>query len=95
MVGGVIVDIVPVSLSKWWINCAEPKHCGMQTCAVYCDPNGEPLAVGDGLWWQGDSCYWTPTHGLRADVKLRKIGFSGVRHPDLPASPQAETKGDA
>lgn len=83
-VGGVIVDIVPVRVDKWWVNTREP-HSGT-LCAVYCDPQGLDVQVGDGLWWQGRSCYWTPASRSATDIELPKIGYSGVRHPDLAES---------
>lgn len=93
-VGGRIVDIVPVSPSKWWIDTLEPgsdTRAG-RTVAVYCDPQGEPIQVGDSLWWQGRSCYWTPhvNPDGRSDVKLPKIGYSGVAHPHKPRCPTCD-----
>jgi hypothetical protein len=83
MVGGTIVDIVKVTPAKWWVNCVE-RH---DQCAIYLNPAGLPLEVGDGLWWQGRSAFWTPASGACADVELERIGFSGVPHPDLPRCP--------
>jgi hypothetical protein len=85
MVGGTIIDIVAVNPEKWWVNCAE--HFGRRTpdqCAIYLNPSGERPEVGDGLWWQGASAYWTPADRSRVDVALPRIGFSGVPHPDAP-----------
>lgn len=82
MVGGTIVDIVKVSDVKWWVNCAE--HFDRRTpdeCAIYLNPAGESPDVGDSLWWQGGSAYWTPQDRSRVDVSLPRIGFSGVPHP--------------
>ena len=93
MVGGTIVDIVQVSPLKWWVNTVESfKRRVPETCAVYVDPGNEPIEVGDGFWWQGGWCMWTPRvyPDGRSDVKLRKIGFSGVPHPhkkETPCSP--------
>lgn len=91
-VGGIIVDVVPVRPDKVWVNTLEPgsdTRAG-RTCSVYCDPAGEPVAVGDALWWQSGTCYWTPADRSRADVKLRKIGFSGVPHPEAPRCPKCD-----
>lgn len=85
-VGGTIIDIVQVRDDKWWINTVEKFDAchAEQTCAVYCDPKGEPIQVGDALWWQGVWCFWTPRvrPDGRSDVKLPKRGYSGVNHPD-------------
>jgi hypothetical protein len=84
MVGGIIIDIVKVSDAKWWVNCVETgtsSQAGKETCAIYVNPIGEPIDVGDNLWWQGDQAMWTPDDRSRADVRLPRIGFSGVPHP--------------
>lgn len=85
-VGGNIVDIVEVAADRWWINTLAPgsdTRVG-RTVAVYCDPRPERPEVGDTLWWQGGCCFWTPADRSRTDVKLKKIGCSGVAHPDEP-----------
>jgi len=85
VVGGTIIDIVKVSDHKWWVNCADNlKRQRPDQCAIYLDPIGEPVEVGDALWWQGAHAMWTPAAGGRSDVKLPRIGFSGVAHPHLP-----------
>ena len=88
-VGGAIIDIVKVRADKWWVNTMDRGD--LNHVAVYCNPLGEPIDVGDSLWWQGAHCYWTPADRSRQDVKLPKIGYSGVRHPDLAAAPQGGT----
>jgi hypothetical protein len=86
MVGGTVIDIVKVSDRKWWVNCAE--HFDRRTpdqCAIYLNPSGEAVDVGDSVWWQGQKAYWTPADRSRVDVALPRIGFSGVPHPHRPA----------
>jgi hypothetical protein len=79
-IGGTIIDIVKVHDHKWWINTFDAHT----ECAVFVDPDGELLQVGDALWWQGHWAMWTPRMKPdgRTDVKLRRIGYSGVEHPD-------------
>ena len=88
MVGGKIIEIVKESPDRWWVNCGGIRSEYKTTCAIFLDPAGNDLAPGDSLWWQSDSAYWTPyTRGKfdgREDVKLKKIGFSGVNRPALP-----------
>jgi hypothetical protein len=89
MVGGIIIDIVQVSPSKWWVNCVDTglsSGAGKETCAIYLDPQGEPVDVGDNLWWQGNHAMWTPADRARTDVRLPRIGFSGVPHPHKEVS---------
>ena len=90
MVGGVIVDIVPIDEHRIWVNCADTSRAIPETCAVYVDPVGVRLQVkwnievGDSLWWQGDSAFWTPSGGSLADIRLKRLSYSGVPHPHLP-----------
>jgi hypothetical protein len=82
-IGGIIIDVVPVRSDKWWIDTlasGSDTRAG-RTCAVYCNPLGKNIQPGDALWWQGSSCYWTPANRLVVDVKLPKLGYSGVPHP--------------
>lgn len=82
MVGGTVVDIVKVSPTKWWVNCVEKFGTHPQTCAIYLDPRGNTIEVGDIVWWQGDKAMWTTADRARTDVQLPKLGYSGVAHPD-------------
>lgn len=85
MVGGIIVDIVKVDAGKWWVNCVENfVRRTPDQCAIYLDPLGRPVDVGDTVWWQGRSAFWTPADRSLIDVKLPRIGCSGVSHPDAP-----------
>lgn len=84
MVGGTIIDIVKVRDDKWWVNCVETFTRRVpEQCAIYVNPLHERLDVGDGFWWHGDFAYWTPRDRSRVDVKLPRIGLSGVVHPDV------------
>lgn len=81
-VGGTIVDLVVVRPARVWVNTWD----GHSLCAVFVNPKGERLEVGDGLWWHGGYALWTPRvrPDGRSDVKLEKTSYSGVEHPDLP-----------
>jgi 2'-5' RNA ligase/cation transport regulator ChaB len=79
-VGGKVIETVEVAPDRLWVNTLDP---GPTECAVFCDPHGEKIQVGDSLWWQGAICYWTPQDRSRTDVKLPKIGYSGVPRPDV------------
>lgn len=84
-VGGKVVEVVPVSPSKWWVNTDDSKPPRRPNlCAVYVDPQGFDIQPGDSLWWQGGECYWTPKNRQAfgaSDIPLPKIGFSGVLRP--------------
>lgn len=99
MVGGVVIGITRTA-ERTHVNVADcphyPKHprgkCPRpDTCCVYVDEGsfdkGDKVAikVGDSLWWQSGTCYWTPKDNLNKagarggvdyDIKLRKIGYS-------------------
>jgi hypothetical protein len=99
MVGGIIVDIVKVGDHRWWVNCLGSGSDRFTLNAIYIDPRGgtpgaPPLAidVGDRLWWQGPYAYWTAAEQrtdveVRPDVRVPKIGYSGVPHPDTVNHP--------
>jgi hypothetical protein len=86
-VGGTIIDIVQVTPSRWWIDTADKDTSWgtHSTTAVYCDPAGYPIEVGDKLWWQSKTCFWTSAKHSRigTDIPLKKLSYSGVLHPDL------------
>ncbi|TXH55024.1 MAG: hypothetical protein E6Q97_09745 [Desulfurellales bacterium] len=54
------------------------------------------IQIGDGLWWQGRDAMWTPQEnrgsqeerekrglkcGVDYDIRIPRIGYSGVAHP--------------
>lgn len=95
-VGGKVVDVVPVTPSKWWVNTdgsQPPRRPNL--CAVYVDPQGHVIAPGDSLWWQGSKCYWTPMDRPYGafDIELPKLGFSGVSKPAPPQAAQEDARG--
>ena len=76
----------------------KPDTCAvlLQRCA-----ESEAIKLGDCVWWQGRYAYWTPvknrvcakeakrrhlTGGLDYDIKIERIGYSGVEHPSRQAS---------
>ena len=101
-VGGTIVDIVPVSDKKWWVATVDANVSWSvlgpgPIATVYLDPLGNQLQVGDGLWWQAMTCFWTsrvapdgiPRYSpvpLRA-VELPKLSHYVVEHPHKGKSP--------
>ncbi len=88
MVGGIVIDIVKESADRWWVNCGarfELQNPGQ--CAIFVNPGGEAIDVGDSLWWHGGGAFWTPADRSRVDVRIMKIGYSGVPHPDAPRCP--------
>lgn len=52
-------------------------------CAVYVQrsPASRSISEGDSLWWQGQSAYWTPKNRAFEDLRLGRIGCSGVSRP--------------
>lgn len=97
MVGGVVIGLSRYS-DQTHVHVAEcphhPKHRDIEcprsdTCCVYTDEKRVSdgvkveIGIGDALWWQSGSCYWTPKEntsrercGIDFDIQLKKIGYS-------------------
>lgn len=89
-VGGKVIEVVRVAPDRVWVNTNDAKPPRQPNlCAVYCDPEGHEIRVGDSLWWQSGTCYWTPKDRPFGafDIPLRKIGYSGVARPDAAVRP--------
>lgn len=96
-VGGRVVEVVPVTPGKVWVNTDDNPHRTYGSlpnlCAIYVDPDGHQIRVGDSLWWQSGVAYWTPKTGENfgaSDIPLRKIGYSGVARPPLGREGEVE-----
>lgn len=72
-VGGKVIEVIQIKPDKVWVNTLD--H-GVE-CGVLCDPAGNNIQIGDTVWWHGD-CRWTPKFGTVEDVRLKKIGASGI-----------------
>lgn len=71
MVGGTVIEGRDV-LRLWCMD----KRNGDEL-AVYADPDeGEDIKVGDEVWWQGDTIYWTDQERVYIDRPVPKIGYS-------------------
>lgn len=77
MVGGTVIEVVDCG-DRLWINCQ--SH--LDQCAVYIEKK-EDVQPGDKMWWQAGVCYWTPIDNSRIEVRIKKLGFSGVSRPEL------------
>lgn len=90
MIGGIVIatKILP---DKVWVNCVETGTSN-DKCAVYCERNDKSEAIrpGDSFWWQSGNCMWTPYENTKRkevkagkdyDIRIRKLGFSGVKEP--------------
>lgn len=88
-VGGKVIDIVRRTETVW-INTDD----GFDECAIYVyrDTNSERVSIGDSVWWQGRSAYWSTIDGAEKETELKRYGYSGVKRPVLVKSVQ---KGNA
>lgn len=84
MVGRKVIETITLN-DRVWINC-EGRFV---ECAIYVErtEEAESVSPGDSLWWQSNWAYWTAYDGELAvgkeDVKIPRIGFSGVPRPEL------------
>lgn len=99
MVGGTVIEtlVVPATIENdpesanfgrerpacVWIDVQDDR--GRETCAIYveCTNESRSVSVGDVIWWQGRTAYWTPKSGAFKERELRRRGFSGVGRPTL------------
>lgn len=73
MIGGRVIELRRMMTSRgdamrvWCIN------RNADECAIYVAlPEAEPIAIGDHVWWQGRTAYWT-AQGGKEDVPLSRI----------------------
>jgi len=99
MIGGIVTQVI-VLPDRVWINCVEEQSTSK--CAIYVerDERSEKVKPADTVWWQGGFAMWTPYEykqgsgkfGIDYEIKLNRIGFSGVAKPNVTCGP--ECKGD-
>ena len=97
MIGGTVIEVSESKKRPEivFVDCREKRS--KSTCAIYVEKNANSLAieVGDSVWWQGRLAMWTPKRnatgkkeddkmicGVDYDIQIRRIGCSGVGHPD-------------
>lgn len=95
MVGGIVIEASESRLRPEvvFVDCHDTKY--KQTCAILVEKNETSLKIepGDSVWWQCGKAYWTPQavrskpiESLKChvdyDIEIRKIGYSGLTHPD-------------
>jgi len=85
MVGGTVIEAChhPDDPSRIYVNVADKPYSRTQECAIHVEANAdsEQIQMGDRLWWQGRLAFWTPADESRVEVKIPRLGYSGVRHP--------------
>ena len=77
MVGGIVIEVAWRGY-KVFVDCHDTHY--RDTCAIYVERNedSEQIEVGDRLWWQGGSAMWTPADESRMEVRIPRVGYSGV-----------------
>lgn len=97
MIGGRVIEVaeVPDRPDVLFIDVADRPYSAVETCAIYVERNAQSLQieVGDAVWWHGRLAMWTPQsnigyhlhddaqQGVDFDIKIPRIGYSGVQHP--------------
>lgn len=95
MIGGTVVEIIQLE-DKIWLNCEEEtkpkwddKNYKVNQCGVFVEKTAASKCVQiyDSIWWQGENVMWTPNkhrdNPKLKDYKLKKIGNSGVKRPNV------------
>lgn len=85
MVGGRVIEVCDIpGRTELWVDTADFQQGRKkpETCSVLVERNedSEKIQIGDKLWWQGGFCYWTPQDESRVEVKIKKVGGSGVTY---------------
>lgn len=107
MVGGKVIEVCSVKdrPDVLFVDCADKPRgrSKADTCAIYVErtPSAEKIEIGDSLWWQGRTAYWTPAcnnisseesakrgnkGGRDYDIPIPRVGYSGVKHPSREVS---------
>lgn len=98
MVGGTVVEVagVPDRPEVLYLDCVDKPQGRKKAdyCAILVERNqdSDRIQVGDSIWWQGKTAYWTPVQnrgghltGLKChvdyDIQIPRVGYSGVEHP--------------
>lgn len=83
-VGGIVVETL-VMPGRVWVD-TEDADAG-DRCAIYVEatPEARSISEGDSLWWQGLWAMWTPRSRAFHDLKLPRIGCSGISRADALA----------
>ena len=92
-IGGKVVETI-VLPEKVWVNTRDTDYGPRErTVAIYVErtPESRSISVGDIIWWQGDTAFWTPrslgNNPPFVEKKLKRVGFSGVPRPILEPKP--------
>lgn len=90
-------DILYVDCADRTTRRGKPDTCAI---CVQKNATSERIQIGDSLWWQGGWAMWTPKEnrlteerstraghkcGVDYDIRIPRVGYSGVRHPARPA----------
>jgi hypothetical protein len=96
MIGGTVTETVIVG-DRLWVGCEEDTSTSKCGIYVERNQKSERIKPGDCIWWQGGFAMWTPYDnrgksqeeaqslgfkcGKDYDIKIPRIGFSGVSRP--------------
>jgi hypothetical protein len=98
MIGGIVIETLVLE-DRVWVNVQDYNKTEdrllRDTCAVYVEKSPEARSISDGdmVWWQGGFIHWTAKDRYhrtigKPDVKIKRLGFSGVERPVIPARPE-------
>lgn len=97
MIGGTVVETMILRDRVWVNTVDNNEKCNDKCAIyVERNENSERIKPGDSLWWQSGSAMWTPfanrgsnrpkdapqqRGGVDYDIRIPRIGFSGVKKP--------------
>lgn len=89
MVGGNVREVI-IQDDKVWVDTVEDRYDEFsEHCAIYVERNAESeqIKVGDIVWWHAGTALWTKyENGIFVgpeDVRIPRLGFSGVSRPEV------------
>jgi hypothetical protein len=97
MIGGIVIEVAELA-DRVFVDVRDRRR--KDTCAIYVekDENSKRVRIGDTIWWQGGYAMWTPASVRdgekgRSDIKINRIGYSGVALPNRPEGHSVAGKG--
>lgn len=83
MIGGIITEVIQQP-GRIFLNVQDETY-PKDRCGIYVEKNAdsERIEVGDKVWWQGRTAFWTsPNYYNANDFAIPRVSYSGTEHPE-------------